>query len=344
MDNTNQKIINAIIEKASKVCPGALALIGIYGSVATGDTYEKSDLDLLILIQNDEGWRIGSGFILEDKGVGYDLYCTNWEGLQYDAECHHAHISKLMDSHIVYVNDPEAYEKLLQLRNQAKHFLASEARFERVNALIEKAKTAYANAHLYDELGQVRLEAFGVMHYLMDAVMLFHGRYFQKGVKRTFEELAALPLDSIFAETIQNIVISKDIFELRKLLKTLLLYTINHTQHQKPKAEVSDALAGTYEEMYSNWRNKVEEAAKNGDTFASFANMCNFHFMMKEIAEEVDIGRFDIMGDYNPNSLADNFKAFDRYLQEYEQIYARAGISVKRFADVDAFVASYLGE
>ena len=81
--------------------------------------YEKSDLDLLILIQNDEGWKLGTGFILDDKKVGYDIYCTNWNGLRYDAECRHAHIAKLMDSQIVYVNDQEAYRELLQLRRQA---------------------------------------------------------------------------------------------------------------------------------------------------------------------------------------------------------------------------------
>ena len=78
MNNVNQKIINAVIEKAEKVCPDSLALIGIYGSVATGDEYEKSDLDLLILIQNDEGWQLGTGFILDDRKVGYDIYCTTW--------------------------------------------------------------------------------------------------------------------------------------------------------------------------------------------------------------------------------------------------------------------------
>ena len=45
MNNVNQKIINAVIEKAEKVCPDSLALIGIYGSVATGDEKVKSDLD-----------------------------------------------------------------------------------------------------------------------------------------------------------------------------------------------------------------------------------------------------------------------------------------------------------
>ena len=344
MDHVNQKIIQAVIEKANKMCPESLALIGIYGSVATGDAYDKSDLDLLIFIQDDNGWKLGTGFILDDKKIGYDIYCTNWDGLRYDAECHHAHISKLMDSQIVYVKNQEALDDLLKLRKQAKQFLESEERYQRVNDLIEKAKIFYANACLQDRLGQVRLEAFGVIHYLLDAVMLYHGRYFKLGVKRTFEELAALPLDHIFTDTVQKIAISNDIFELRGLLKILIHYTANHTRRDKPKSEPSKTLAGTYEEMYSNWRNKVEEAAENKDAFASFVNMCNLQYMFNEISEETEIGTFDIMDAYSADSLDENTKTFDRYLQKYEEVYARAGLSVKQFADVDEFVASYLSE
>ena len=94
MNTVNQKIIDAVITKAEKVCPDSLALIGIYGSTATGDYYEKSDLDLLILIQDEKGWQLGTGFILDDSKIGYDIYCTNWDGLKYDAECHHAQLSK----------------------------------------------------------------------------------------------------------------------------------------------------------------------------------------------------------------------------------------------------------
>ena len=73
MDIINQKIIQSVIERANKVCPESLALIGVYGSVATGDTYEKSDLDLLILVEDDEGYKLATGFILDDKKVGYDV-------------------------------------------------------------------------------------------------------------------------------------------------------------------------------------------------------------------------------------------------------------------------------
>ena len=93
-------------------------------------------------------------FILDDNKVGYDIYCTNWGGLKYDTECHHAQISKLMDSKIVYVKNQDAYDELCKLREQTKHFLVSEERFQNVNDLIDKAKISFANAHLHEELGQ----------------------------------------------------------------------------------------------------------------------------------------------------------------------------------------------
>ena len=252
MDAVNQKIIQAVIEKANRICPDSLALIGIYGSTATGDAYEKSDLDLLILIEDDNGWKLGTGFILDDRNVGYDIYCTALSGLKYDAECHHARLSKLMDAQIVYVKDQKAYETLCGLRAQVKRFLESEGRFHRVNESVEKAKVSYANACLCEEPGRVRTEACGVISYLLDAVMLYHGTYFKLGVKRTFEELAALPIDDVFAQTIKKVAASKDIDQLCCLLKQLILYTESHVQKERPKEKPSGSLSGTYEEMYSN--------------------------------------------------------------------------------------------
>ena len=43
--------------------------------------YPESNLDLLILINDDRGWQLGKAFIQEDPGVGHDIYCTNWESL-----------------------------------------------------------------------------------------------------------------------------------------------------------------------------------------------------------------------------------------------------------------------
>lgn len=342
MNAVNQKIIQAVIEKANRICPDSVALIGVYGSADTEDEYEKSDLDLLILIDNDEGWKLGTGFILDDRKVGYDIYCTTWSGLRYDAECHHARISKLMDSRIVYVNNQDAYDELMALRTQAKQLLSSEERFQRVYELLDKAKIAYANACLCEGLGQIRVEACGVLSYISDAVMLYHGKYFRRGVKRTLEELAALPIDEVFVQWIKNTVVCKSISQLRDLLKHLVLYAESHMQQEKCKENPSESLSGTYEEMYSNWRNKVEDAAKKSDSFASFMNMCSFQLMLSEIAKEVEIGSFPVMDEYTPDSLEENVILFDKYLEKYERVYSRVGINVKRYSDVEEFVENYL--
>ena len=341
MHTVNEKIINAIIEKANKVCPNSLALIGIYGSYATGDVHAKSDLDLLILIQDDEGYKLATGFILSDKGIGYDIYCMSRERLRDDAACHHAQLARLMDSKIVYVKDQSAYDELLLLREKAKALLASEARFDRVAECLRQAKLCYANACLSDKLGEVRLEAFGVIQSLLDAVMLYHGRYFKLGVKRVFEELATLPIDTSFADTIQKIVMASDMFELRALLKSLILYTEGYMHKEKIKEKPSEALSGTYEEIYSNWRGKMEEAAERGDAYSSFANLCCSSLMLKEIAEGVDVGSFALMDAYCPHDLNENVAILERALERYEEVYRQAGIKIKRFANVDAFVASY---
>jgi predicted nucleotidyltransferase len=85
-ENRNNRIIEAILEKEKTLCPGAVALIGIYGSFQTGDIHPLSDLDLLILINDDRGWQLGKAFIQEDLGVGHDIYCTTRESLRQDAE------------------------------------------------------------------------------------------------------------------------------------------------------------------------------------------------------------------------------------------------------------------
>lgn len=74
MNHIHQTIINSIVKKADKVCPDSLALIGIYGSVATGDDYHKSDLDLMILINDDNGWKLGCGFILDDTNIMQNIH------------------------------------------------------------------------------------------------------------------------------------------------------------------------------------------------------------------------------------------------------------------------------
>ena len=94
--------------------------------------------------------------------------------------------------------------------------------------------------------------------------------------------------------------------------------------------------------MYSNWKNKVIEAAKNRNAYSSFMAICSFAKMMDEISEMVDIGKFNILDKYNPDHLDENVKLYNNCLNKYKQVYKRAGIKINEFKNIDEFVKSYL--
>ena len=345
LDEINQKIVDAIVRKAEKVCPGSLALIGVYGSVCTGDVHEKSDLDLMILINDDEGRKLSDGFILDDRKIGYDIYCTDWKMLEEEAECRHAHLAKLMDSEIVYVGEAAAVERIFRLRKNAEDILSSEKRFVCVDNIVGEAKKVYADAMMSETLAQTRLLAAFCIHLMLDAVMLKNGRYFRKGFKRTFDELEGMSLPPYFKERVYGIVNASHITELKDILTKLLQSVTAFVKRTKDKEQpLSENISGTYEEMFSNWRNKMAEAEMGGDVFSSFMNLSCLQMMLDEIAEDVSIGRFSVMEGYQPEDLRNNTALFDKALGMYLKEYDTAGIEPKHFADVDRFVADYLKE
>ena len=284
MNEVNKKIIDAVIKKAEAVCPDSLALIGVYGSVATGDTYAKSDLDLMILINDKKGLQLAETFILNDIGIGYDIYCTGWEMLEEDAKCNHAHLSKLLDSSLVYIKDQSAVQRIEKLREKARNLLASDERYKKAQAAFDSAKKAYADCFLTDSVPQIRFGAGAVIYSLLDAVMLYHGRYFRRGVKRTFEELEPLHIPFNIRENIINIIKAETSVEIRSGLTDLMRNMQACLLFPHEKADPNHGnISGTYEEMFSNWRNKMEEAADREDLFSSFMNMVSFRFMIHEI-------------------------------------------------------------
>lgn len=342
MNQVNQKIIDAIIAKAERVCPDSLLLIGLYGSAATGDVHPKSDLDLLILVGDEKGRQLADGFILEDAGIGYDIYCTGWEMLEGDARCGHAHLSRLLDCKIVYVKDPAALTRLKALQDKARALLASDQRKENARAAMAMAKAVYADAFLAESLSKVRTCAGAAIHYLLDALMLHHGQYFRLGVKRTFEELSPLSLPFDLEAMVLSVIRGETAEHIRTGLTALMRCVRDHLNDPMPKEQPSEAnLKGTYEEMFSNWRNKMGEAAQRGDLYCSFMNLVSFQFMLDEISDGADIPELDAMANFDPRDLHKNEEAFDAILAQYREEYRKIGLEPKVLPNADAFLAQY---
>ena len=345
MNDINKAIIDAVIKKADAMCPNSLALIGVYGSVATGDEHKKSDLDLMILINDENGWVLAEGFILDDVDVGYDIYCTSWDMLERDAQCNHAHLSKLFDSMIVYCKDQNALKKLGEMKRKAAELLASDKRYEKADNAYCEAKKMFAEVYLTESLPKVRSCAGVTIEFIEDAVMLYNGQYFRKGTKRTFDELRQLKLPFDLETFIIDIIRAETVEKIRERLKELLVLVKEYLQVPKEKESPSAAnLRGTYEEMYSNWKNKMSEAADRDDVYSSFMNLLSLQYMFHEIAEGIAVDDFEIMDKFNPKNLEENAGVFDKALSNYLAEYEKVGICPKHFGNVAEFVEDYCKE
>ena len=350
----NQKIIDAIIEKEKALCPGAVALIGIYGSFQTGDIHPLSDLDLLILINDDRGWQLGKTFIQDDLGVGHDIYCTNWEGLMQDARYEHPHIGKLMDSRIVYCTDEAYRAELEKLRDDVRKTLAEpfgEAECEKAEKELKEAQCCFAEAMTGEDLAEVRRRAGGVIYYAENAVALLNKTYFRLGVKRRYEELNArgkkpenlcgMIEDILAAETADSV---KE--RLTLLMKELTACFRQARQSLQPekKPACAETLSGTYEEMFSNWHGKMALAAETGDRHLAFMSMESLNEMLADISNAVEIGTYDVLRAYDPNDLKKTAEGFDKILLQYLREYEKAGMKAEHYADIDAFASAYLNK
>lgn len=350
----NQKIIDAVIEKANKECPESLALIGIYGSFETGDFNEKSDLDLLVLINDDKGWQLGCTFIQDDLKVGHDIYCTTWENLREDSLYNNPNISKLMDSEIVYCANKKYSVRLEAFRKAAKDILSSDFSkedYDKAENMIKKAEHFYMQAIIAENLSNIRVKAGYAVYYVENAVAMLNKKYFRYGTKRVYEELEQMEnKPDNLCEMIENVISGESAEEIKEALTVLIRETMRvfkKTEKNiftKKKPASADSLRGTYEEMFSNWRNKMYASADGNNRHLAFMSIISLSAMLSDLYSEMEIADYDVFDGYDPQDLRKTAQAFDKFTEDYLSEYKAVGLQTERYRDIDEFADCYLGK
>ncbi len=345
LSDTHTKIYQAVRAKA-EANPGTVALIGVYGSACTGELHEKSDLDLLIVPTEtadcDVVRSLCTIFLLSDTGIGYDIYLTPWEALENDVNLPSAHLAKLMDSEILWCDSPASLERLTTLRQRVAENLLSDMRYDRAVALYKEAKAAFGDMMLAETDGEARFFAGEMLYYILQSVMLYHGKYYRRSSKHTLDELGNLPLPTDFTRSVLAVAVAENLTALWQASTTLLKmagFVAYPKRREEPSAE---NLTGTYEEMVSNWGGKMEEAVARHDRFSSFMNMVSLEAMLNELQSQVDIPVLSPMEEYRPADPVHNAAVFQKVLTAYHSIYDSVGVSVRTYPDADGFVADYL--
>ena len=102
-----------------------------------------------------------------------------------------------------------------------------------------------------------------------------------------------------------------------------------------------DSIRGTYEEVYSNWKNKMYHAIDINSNYLSFRTMASCQEFYDEMAELFDIPRIELLVKYNSNDLKANAMAFDFAMAEWKKLYDEVGLEVQYYQNLEDLESLY---
>lgn len=344
----NQRIIRAVQGKAGLVCPGAVDLIAIVGSFANGEYYEKSDLDLLIVINHESGRKISKAFIVGD--VGYDIYCQTWEDLAHTTEYPHPHVAKLLDAKIVYTANQAAEERYFHLRDKLREVLARPLCIEE----LEKAEGYYHSAletlgklFLSDTDGECAYLSAILLYYIEYVAYLVNKAYVRHGILGIPEEIKAFScLPDGFMDAYQKLILAESAADRKQAAKSLVKLTgefLTGLRNQlAPKPEISpEALTGAYEEAFSNWRWKMQRAAELDSPYLSLMTAASCQNYYDEFEARFQFPHFDLFTGFSIGNLSASAAEFDRVLEKFGHLYEENGLKICRYSTLEEFEQDY---
>jgi predicted nucleotidyltransferase len=346
----NEGIIEAVKAKAERECPGAVDLIAVTGSFCSGDFYEKSDLDLLIVINDKAGWNVAKCFILGD--TAHDIYCHTWKRLERMAEYRDPHVIKLVNVDIVYCSGEEAAQKYDGLREKLLQILNTPLDWEtldKARGYFQSALAEYGRFCLEDDFSRCRYRSAWIIYYIENTLYMLNKEYIRHGIQGIPREICAMKiLPEGFQQLYFALITADNLPDLRRtageLLKSMDALLEKTGESLSPKREISpDALRGTYEEVFSNWKNKMHRAASTSDAYLSLMTAASCQNLYDELAGEYPIKRFDLFREFEAGNLDGAARRFDREMGRLEELYHEVGLPVCRYDSLEEFRKDYLG-
>lgn len=346
----NQRIIDVVMKQIDDTCPGAIDMIGIGGSFCNGDIYEKSDLDLVIIANDvDRARSICKCFILED--VAFDVYVTDWSRFSSMSDYKDPYVTKLFDLDILYTRDDSINDKYLELRDICKKNMNNDEIV--FNSIRRQAAMLSNNYRLLEETGDM-----GVALRLLNKIItnvefiiyMINRSYVKRGTKRIPEEISSmckLPLH--FLDT-YNIICNCDSLTYIKagassfmmdIDELLSEYGIEIDEEYVDKKEdtklelTADNIKGTYEEIYSNWKNKMHHAVDINSNYLSFRTMASCQEFYDEMTSLFDIPKIELLSRYSPTDLVGNEVAFNEAMEEWKKLYTHVGLEIEYYGSLD---------
>ena len=351
----NNRIIEVIMKEMKDKCPDAIDLIGIAGSFCNGDIYKKSDLDLVIISNNDSAKCLDKCFIIDD--VAFDIYTQGWQRFETMAKYKHPYVTKLFDLNIVYSRNKDVvkkykfYQALLQSNMNNTELVNAHigSHFTKVLGSVSSLQNVSNMGVAYRKLSRIIKEIEFIL-------FMINRTYVKRGTKRIPEEIASLKIlpkdflpiynDMVNCKTLEEIK-SKSLLitsSIKELLDNMSIsYELiedNKKDFTKKVINATDLL-GTYEEIYSNWKNKMYHAIDINSVYLSFVTMSACQEFYDEMSDRFDIPRIELLEKYNPDDLKGNANSFDNSLNEWKKLYDMFELTVQYYSNLEEFENLY---
>lgn len=352
----NNKIIEIVVDAIRKYCPLEVDLIGIGGSFCTGDFYEKSDLDLVIIGSNEAAKVLNKCFILNN--VGFDVYVQDWSRFVSMAEYNSPYVTKLIDLDIKYVKNDNVKDRYLELSNRLKENMNDTDSIKaKIGMKYEVCRSYYKKLINSNDKSDILMN-YGMLIRTVEFIIYMINKEYVKGSTRNIPDeinkLSIMPSNFLKA---YNSILDFDNMEHIKIIAFGLISSLEayirysnisfKEDYELPENEIkkdvitSDLLTGTYEEIYSNWYNKMKYAVSNNHKYLSFATMVSCQEFYNEMADSYDIPRIDLIGNYDNDNLQNNVIAFEKAMNEWKKLYDMFNKSVVSYNDLDGLSCLY---
>lgn len=344
----NSRILSKILDKIKTEYSDRVDIVAIGGSFCSGLYHEKSDFDAVI-VANDEVDDLSKCFILDE--IGQDIYYTYWDRFEHMAKYENMFSTKLKDLDIVYYRNEEVLNKYKQLQEQLDiNMNDTEKNKQTINKYLDSIISKKNTINKTDNLNELYKLIGSLMNDIENILFINNKLYLFGGTKNILTELYFMVnIPENFIDDYKKVLDLNNINDIKdwtnSIVDTLLSY-FNKDDNKEVMYEFDsdkvvkeditrNALIGTYEELYSNYYNKLLNAADSNNKYLSFRTMIDAQGFFDEFTNTFNLPEFNLLDKYNPNNLMANLNEFTTLLNKWKKLYDQFQIDAEEYDSIE---------
>lgn len=336
VEERNEKLIENLIHLIEKDYAKDVDFIGMTGSCMTGKCDNRSDLDLVIILSDDTTRYFGKTFLVDwgDVEIGYDFYSKRWNDM--DKMVGTTWVSHIVDVKPIWYRSEEIKTKWNSLVEKAQNELKSslsEKRIESAKKCLDQAKIKLADMLLNQDPAYAKNCLSNILLEVTDVICLLNVKYFKFGIANRLEDIEPMDKPEDFSILYRE-ALNADEYEDIKRIGTEIVGDVESFFEVKSSSVAmdseKDSLNGWYEELVSNYKNKVKRIAETNQIELACLASCCIQDYLEEMKMLTGISCPDIYPYFDIHDMDKFSKGFDIVEDAILKEYAKKGIKVSR--------------